>query len=74
MKRDRDLIEFGDMIGYHKDHQDIQERACDGDGTKLPVAPCAQPNAPLSLLALYVPLSPIASQMLEDWRPIRPKD
>ena len=66
MKRDRDPSEFGDMIGCHTDHRDSQPRMCDGGGMKGPVAPCAQPGVPLSLLELYAPLSPIASQRLGD--------
>src|SRR6266699_6383163 len=74
MKRDRDPSEFGDMIGCHTDHRDSQPRMCVGGGMELPVAPCAQPSVPLSLLELYAPLSPIESQKLGDWRAIRLKD
>src|SRR5260370_42113237 len=74
MKRDRDPSEFDDMIGCHTDHRDSQPRMCDGGGMEPPLAPCAQPSVPLSLLELYAPLSPIVSRMLGDSRAIRPKD
>ena len=74
MIRDRDPSDFGGMIGCHTDHRDSQPRMCDGGEMELPVAPCAQPSVPLSLLELYAPLSPIANRMLGDSRAIRPKD
>src|SRR5207247_10427187 len=72
--REPDPRAFGDMIGGQTDHRDSQPRMWDGGGIELPVALCAQTSGPLSLLELYDPLSPIASQRLGDSRAIRLKD